>query len=188
MSEKSSSRPGAGKSEVCSVRRCSRKRKYVKTGWCQTHYHRWWRTETTELLPKQVRTDLTYYGAHGRIKMYWGSASQYFCIECGEQAAEWAYDGTDPSELEGEVKVDGVKYPVRYSVWPEFYAPLCTGCHRAKDRSAWSLRRTHCKNGHEMTKENTYTRPSRPNTKECRTCRAENSKARYFKRKVPNHE
>jgi len=29
---------------------------------------------------------------------------------------------------------------------------------------------THCVNGHEFTLDNIYTRPSRPGTRECRTC------------------
>lgn len=106
------------------------------------------------------------------------------CVSCEGPAQEWAYDGTDPTEVHGEVTLYGETYPVRYSMWPEFYAPLCTTCHRAKDRSAWSARRITCRNGHELTPENTYTRPSRPGTRECKICRAESSKKRYLARKA----
>lgn len=37
--------------------------------------------------------------------------------------------------------------------------------------------RTHCPKNHEYTPENTYRRPSRPNVRECRTCRRDWKKA-----------
>ena len=120
--------------DVCSIEGCNRERKYVETGWCQTHYHRYWRTGSVELVPKELRADLTYYGAHGRVKAFFGSATKYLCISCGASADEWSYDGTDPSELEGMVSLSGTVFPVTYSVWPEFYAPLCIPCHRKKER------------------------------------------------------
>ena len=154
----------------CSYPGCPNPAKYAETGWCITHYHRWWRTGSLEPPPQKLpRSDLTYFGAHGRVKAAFGSASKCACIECGRRAEEWAYDGTDPTELSGVV---GDGFPVTYSVWPEFYMPLCKGCHRLRDRSAWSSRRTHCGKGHELTPENTYTIPSRPGTRECRTCKA----------------
>lgn len=164
----------------CSVEGCTNQRKYVETGWCQTHYHRYWRTGTTELKPKPLRTDLTYYGAHGRVKAFFGSATKYECVLCGAPADEWAYDGTDESE---KTFLAQGQYPVAYSVWPEFYMPLCSPCHRARDAGIRAQKRTHCKNGHEMTPENTYTRPSRPLSRECKTCKSEESRRRYLRKK-----
>lgn len=97
-----------------------------------------------------------------------GAAKDWTCVRCGAQAAEWAYDGTDSSER-SELILG--RYPVKYSVWPEFYIPLCFPCHRAMDRGAWAQRREVCTHGHGMTLDNTYTRPSRPGTRECRTCK-----------------
>lgn len=164
----------------CSVQGCDRPGRYIGTGWCQTHYHRYWRTGSLDLQPKEQRTDLTYFGAHGRVKQVFGSATKYKCVLCGADASEWAYDGTDPSERAGEAN----GYPVVFSVWPEFYMPLCHPCHRAKDAGARAVRRTKCTNGHELTEENTYTRPSRPGTRECRRCKTEESKARYLAKKA----
>lgn len=156
----------------CSVDGCVNKAKYKATGWCQTHYHRHYRTGS--IADPQPASELVaavgYRASHDRNVRKWGPASEYDCIECGAQAREYAYDGTDPGELSGHVLANGVEYPVSWSRWPEFYMPLCFACHRKRDRSAWSARRTHCRNGHEMTEDNTYIRPSRPGSRECREC------------------
>lgn len=153
---------------ICSIAGCDRSRKYVETGWCQTHYHRYWRTGSTDILPKPMRTDLTYRGAHSRVRLTWGAASKYPCVKCEDPAHEWAYDGHDP-DASTEYIQD--VYKVSYSVWPEFYMPMCFPCHRAMDAGARAERRTHCISGHEMTQDNTYTRPSRPGTRECLQCK-----------------
>ena len=41
---------------------------------------------------------------------------------------------------------------------------------------------THCKNGHEFTKENTYVAPH--GFRQCRTCNKENRKRWYRRRKL----
>jgi len=179
---------------LCSIPKCPREAKYAETGWCQTHYHRWWRTGSPYGL-KQERgaggfdavswqgEDVTYSGAHARVKRLWGSASRYLCIECGAQANDWAYDGTDPTAISGVVTVNGQGYQVSYSAWPEFYMPMCTGCHAVRDAEL-RPRITHCQRGHEFTFENTYRPPSKPHTRECRTCRRENSAQRYQARRA----
>lgn len=168
MSKESTSESSAGADHLCSVGGCTRKARYKKSGWCQTHYHRWWRTGSLEILPRPVRADLTYFGAHGRVKALWGSATKYECVKCGDSAKEWAYDATDPESLQEDISD---KYPVTYSAWPEFYMPLCTGCHRLLDAGARAKRLTHCKRGHEFTPENTYRQPSKPMYRNCMECR-----------------
>lgn len=157
----------------------------MATGWCQTHYHRYWRTGTTGLRPKELRTDLTYRASHARVERQLGPAHLNACVACGGEAKEWAYDGTDESEL---FELIGGRWPVKYSVWPEFYKPMCFPCHRLMDSSVRAAKRTHCINGHEMTKENTYTRPSRPRTRECKECKRAEASARHaLKRIAPIH-
>lgn len=168
----------------CSIKKCPRPMKYRATGWCQTHYHRWWRNGSTDLVPRELDPYVSYRGAHGRVRSAFGRATDQQCIECGRKAREWAYDGTDPDELTGTVKVQGIEYPVSYSAWPEFYMPMCFGCHRLRDCGLRAPRRTHCKHGHELTPDNTYIPPSEPNGRECRTCRKENSARRYQERKA----
>ncbi len=48
---------------------------------------------------------------------------------------------------------------------------LCCDCHMAKTVAA--RRKTHCPKGHELTPENTWVRPSRPNTRQCKICKNE---------------
>lgn len=50
---------------------------------------------------------------------------------------------------------------------------------RGEGRPAINARKTHCKYGHEFTKDNTMYRPSQPGTRECKTCH----KLNYLKNK-----
>jgi hypothetical protein len=65
-----------------------------------------------------------YDNAHTRVVRLWGKACLYPCINCGRRARDWAYDGTDPTG-------QGIKR--RYSIWPEFYMPMCHKCHMRLD-------------------------------------------------------
>ena len=173
----------------CSVEGCTRRRKYKATGWCQTHYHRNYRTGTTRRVNRSAREDITYRSAHSRVQRFFGPASTLECIDCGGAAREWAYDGTDPSERSEQVRVRGEMWPVTYSVWPEFYMPLCFGCHRRRDAGARAASRTHCFNGlHPMTPENTYERPSRPGRRECVACREAGYRRRRRRTQLPSEQ
>ena len=119
-----------------------------------------------------------YRTAHRRNTYLWGSAKQYTCIKCDGKAAEWAYDGTDPSELSEIVRG---KFFVKYSAWSEFYMPLCTPCHRNMDKEA-RPEPAHCRKGHELTSDNIYNPPKNPTYRECKICRRENARYHYLKR------
>ena len=180
-------KPSAVKGRKCSIEGCDNPRKYAETGWCQMHYHRHWRHGDVHSVQKAgfqgFETDkLSYRAAHARVTALWGKARSYPCVACARPAREWAYDGTDPAELRGTIRVRGEEYPVSYSVCPEFYMPMCLGCHRKMDGGARSSRRTHCKEGHEFTTENTYWKPDRTE-RACRECRAANARRRYLERK-----
>lgn len=163
---------------LCAIDGCTRQARYRATGWCQTHYHRWWRNGSTDPKPPAQKDPYTlrYRTVHTRVADLWGHAGRYPCVLCGHQADEWAYDGHDPTEKH-ETLVG--RWPVVFSVHPEFYFPACIPCHRKMDGAARAARRTHCVHGHEMTDENTYRPHSRPGNRECRTCRA----GRYVPRK-----
>jgi hypothetical protein len=81
---------------------------------------------------KQTRDGVgpcNYSTAHNRCTRLWGSARLHPCIECGNPAEQWSYDGTDPDELCGFQK----GYMRLYSRHPEFYMPLCRACHSPRD-------------------------------------------------------
>lgn len=69
----------------------------------------------------QRREDISYGGAHRRVYVARGKATDHACVDCGEQAAEWSYDGLDPDELVGENGRSG--YSASYSLKPEHYVP-----------------------------------------------------------------
>lgn len=95
----------------------------VSVGLCRRHYNERYRAGM--VAPKHERTHVGIFAAHQRCRALWGPASAHICIECGGYAYDWAYDGTDPAE-----KLDGI---LRYSVHPEFYMPMCRGCHQRRD-------------------------------------------------------
>lgn len=127
---------------ACSAPDCSRVAAYVSLGqrFCSTHSSRFHRGAD---LVGPIRGTPEYEDcfvpgarwAHQRVAQQFGRAAEHTCIECGNKALDWAYDGTDPTEhLE-----DSWRY---YSVWPEFYMPMCRKCHTKRDaaRAAIELR------------------------------------------------
>lgn len=159
----------------CSIEGCTNDSKYASTGWCQTHYHRWWRTGSPVGV-KQAKgasgsaavswkgNDITYFGAHGRIKRTRGSATKYPCSGCGNAATQWSYDHADADQ---KWATFGNRV-IAYSVDPDHYQPLCRGCHIKRDRKSGWPQRTHCVNKHPFDDENTYIRPDGERT--CRRC------------------
>ena len=69
---------------------------------------------------------VSYFSAHSRVRRQNGSASSRLCVDCGQRAHEWSYDGSDPGEL---ISPEGY----RYSINPERYEPRCKPCHEAHD-------------------------------------------------------
>lgn len=116
----------------CSFPGCGRA---VRTnGLCSTHADNL-RTKG-ELKPiesRSIHDECRYDAAHHRVTNLWGKASQYPCIECGNQAKDWAYDRKDETELYGETVTKSWCF---YSRYPEFYMPMCGSCHRRRDMRA----------------------------------------------------
>lgn len=87
--------------------------------------------------PRSLSANCSYHAAHTRCRLLWGPASLYRCVKCTERARDWAYDGTDPTELirvhsldPNDTHGDALMH---YSAWPEFFMPLCGACHRDLD-------------------------------------------------------
>lgn len=93
---------------------------------CNMHYLRWYRGKDMHAPPKG--TLCGNKAAHKRVKTLWGKAVEHLCVQCGDQAQDWAYDGTDPDDLPDDVYG-------RYSLYPEFYMPMCRPCHMRHDKS-----------------------------------------------------
>lgn len=70
-------------------------------------------------------------GAHHRVYAAKGRAMFWWCEHCDSRADGWAYDNRDPNELTAE-RVPGAK-PLRYSLDPDHYFPLCASCHASFD-------------------------------------------------------
>jgi hypothetical protein len=113
---------------------------YAK-GMCNMHRRRWQRHgDPLVVLPRGgakcllgVRgpdhpswqgDDITYLGAHARLRRGRGNASEYTC-PCGAQACEWSYQHGCPAEQQSD------RGP--YCTHLDCYEPLCISCHRRKD-------------------------------------------------------
>ncbi len=123
--------PGRG----CAAEGCDRE--HDSWGYCTAHVARF-TGKIAVPLDDPIRDGLQNYcdfaAAHVRVTTLWGKASQYPCIECGGPARDWAYDGTDPTELLGTGVAGGSL--MRYSRFPEFYMPMCRKCHHGRDKGA----------------------------------------------------
>lgn len=111
---------------------------------CGMHYQRWLRHGDPAVVakggaslsgatnPNWSGDDVTYYGAHLRIRATRGPASTHACKDCGGAAAHWSYNHQDPNERT-DSKLG------RYSGSPCFYEPRCVPCHSRFDREARAL-------------------------------------------------
>ena len=104
--------------------------------------------------------DATYEAVHARVFNLRGSAKNYRCAMCEQQADEWAYDHSDPNE-----KRDPLNRP--FSTDLDTYRPLCRSCHRREDASL----KTECVNGHPYDDVNTWIGPK--GQRGCRACNRE---------------
>ena len=116
--------PGA----TCSIDGCESTA--AGRGWCNAHLIRWRKTgDPLTPIPEHPGTwtgeDATYNAVHFRLRHQRGRAAAQTC-ECGEPAAEWAYDHS-----KSEPKVDPEGKP--YSTDLARYIPLCRSCHRRLD-------------------------------------------------------
>lgn len=125
---------------ICSISDCHQFR-YKKQDWCVKHYTRWRRSgdplglkSNTGGGPNKPRYEIRYRTAHMHVAKMWGHANKYSCVDCGAPAKHWAYDGADPTE---KTELDHRGNPLRFSVWEEFYKPMCVPCHFAHDTEMW---------------------------------------------------
>lgn len=115
--------------KVCSIEGCQNR--VLARGWCNSHYLRWHRRGTLDLVGRGRNTwtgdAATYNASHLRVKAAKGRAADQLCDHCGQPAQHWAYDHKDPDE---KIAPEGP-----YSPDPEHYLPLCVPCHSVFDRT-----------------------------------------------------
>lgn len=116
--------------KFCSFEGCAGKP--LAKGYCAAHL-RQLRMHGRMVPIRTIFDQCTYAGAHHRCRALWGRVQQYPCIECGEAAEEWAYDGSDPSQLYDTKQDWQLRSNVPYSRFPEFYMPMCKQCHKKSD-------------------------------------------------------
>lgn len=81
--------------------------------------------EVADAHPSWRGADITYSGAHSRVRAARGAARGPRCVDCDAPAKHWSYSHDDPNEL---VSDEGP-----YSADVEHYAPRCVSCHKTFD-------------------------------------------------------
>jgi hypothetical protein len=109
----------------CGVPGCGRP--HCARGYCRAHHARWLRhghPQTDLPIEEKTTGGVGYWACHERVKAQRGPASAQRCADCGAEAVDWSYDGTDPDE-----RTDPER-GYRYSLDPARYRPRCRSCHR----------------------------------------------------------
>ena len=122
---------------TCTIEGCERPHKGL--GYCGPHLRRLRKhgdPNIVQLGGRPLKGDYPGWAAvHKRIARTRGKATAYTCVDCGDNAREWSYDGADPDELIGLAG----GFMLAYSLDPDHYEPRCVPCHRKFDQA---LRRT----------------------------------------------
>lgn len=111
-------------------------------GLCSAHWARRKRTgdalgsnpriQTGDANPGWLGNDVSYAGAHARVRRMHGVARLHKCVDCGGGAEHWSYNHKDPDAIMGTL-ADGSSAP--FSLKIECYEPRCPSCHKRFDNS-----------------------------------------------------
>lgn len=74
-------------------------------------------------------TSVGYWAVHKRLRRMRGAARDLLCVDCGEQALDWAYMHNDVNE---QCTAAGMVY----STDIDNYQAMCRACHKRYDRLA----------------------------------------------------
>lgn len=159
---------------TCSVVGCDR----VKStkGFCRMHYKRWKRRGSAEDVTPEMRffsyiEPVTEWDACW-IWTGWGSDGYgRFMLGDGAVCAHrWSYEFLR-AEIPDDLQIDHLCRN-RRCVNPWHLEPVTQreNVLRGVGIAARNALKTHCKWDHEFTEDNTYYRPDRPGSRECRAC------------------
>lgn len=79
---------------------------------------------------RRVSEGPTYERIHRRLRRERGPARAYRCVNCGDHAEQWSYDGLDPDEQTECIRGKALAFSVDLG----HYRPRCVGCHLKYDR------------------------------------------------------
>ena len=115
---------------MCSVEGC-KKILYAK-GKCNSHYRKEWRLKRRGKSSHRWGYRSSYHSQHVHLRKKRGSASEYPCDACGEQAHEWAFieKWCPADELEIQI-INGNE--IKYSQNIDYYVPMCKQHHKTLD-------------------------------------------------------
>lgn len=104
----------------CSIEDCEEPHK--GRGYCRLHLVRLRKTGSPfGQLSRPRKPEVTYAGAHARVRAERGNAYDHPC-------SEWAYDHEDPEE---HVAPEGLTFSLKVA----HYRPMCLPCHRSFDHN-----------------------------------------------------
>jgi hypothetical protein len=131
----------------CEIPGCGRR--HDARGLCATHYSRWQRYGSTELPARPPPSrgpdnaswrgdQVSYSGAHRRVRTILGPAAAHPCARCGTvPAAQWALIHGSPRQ-----RTDPDDTGLPYSPDSQDYQPLCVSCHKRYDLAELAHRTT----------------------------------------------
>jgi len=125
--------------QPCSVEDCGKGRAPEGGSLCSAHRTRQKRTGSVGDTYTRTRggDDITYEGAHIRLRKARGKARSHDCARCGEPAREWAFIHGSPNPRPAGNRADGKPHGP-WSLDLSHYEPLCALCHRNID---WDVRK-----------------------------------------------
>ena len=172
--------------DECSITGCHLPIFVKSRGWCRRHYYRWWNhgDPLAAAYTRDKGTDLQRWWAKvdtsGDCWLWTGSLDkggygQFDTIaddgkHTNHRAHRWGFiqlvrDLRDEEELDHVCRVHACVRPHPKHLEPVTHAENVARGNAGNHNAA----KTHCKQGHEFTPENTYINPSRGG-RECRAC------------------